>query len=242
MDYFSDSGAIGCEEDLRESFEMNLKAARRGDIASQINVIVYYIMEKNYKEAEKWAAQVAHDGDAMGRYHYGRLLIQRGDNKRGLAWIRKSANQDNVDAVYFLADRYFKGDLVRKNVKRAIALFEKAADQGHSDAITDLGCFHVDGVGMRQSWTKAGTLFKKGVELGNERACVELAFFYFHGTTVPQDDQKGMELLELAASKGCERARGMLNSFARTGQLLPKEVMVALSESYSRIPAGFLEF
>lgn len=49
--------------------------------------------------------------------------------------LKRDAEKGDTDAQYKLAEKYYNGDEVTKNVERAISLYEKSAEQGDSSSM-----------------------------------------------------------------------------------------------------------
>ena len=56
------------------------------------------------------------------------------NNDESMNYLMKSARQGNHMALYELAERYRKGDGVKKNLNKAISWYAKAAEHGYADA------------------------------------------------------------------------------------------------------------
>ena len=54
--------------------------------------------------------------------------------KEGFVWLKKSADQDNVDSLFLVGICYAQGIGVEPNEEEASKCIKKAADQGHEAA------------------------------------------------------------------------------------------------------------
>ena len=104
----------------------------------------------------------ADSGDAIAQNNYGYALItgdgvQENDDL-GIEYIRKAANQGQVNAMTTLGWNYFSGeDGVKKDFDKAIYWTKKAADLGtHGMPTYNLGLFYFQGLaGLPQDLNQA---------------------------------------------------------------------------------------
>jgi TPR repeat protein len=66
--------------------------------------------------------------------------------KKGLDWLLKSAEQNNVDALLFLAYLYFDGAVqaIKRSDDKAIEFLHKAANLGSAQAYVELGNYYLE--------------------------------------------------------------------------------------------------
>jgi TPR repeat protein len=62
------------------------------------------------------------------------------DYQAGIYWLSQAAENGNRDATLKLANYYFEGEFVSRDLNKASSLYKKAADQGDADAQVKL-CF-----------------------------------------------------------------------------------------------------
>ena len=73
------------------------------------------------------------------------------DNTSALAMIQKRADKGDVEAISFLGEQYYYGELgLAKDVPRAIELWTEAAELGSIDAHGQLGLVHYTGDGAEE--------------------------------------------------------------------------------------------
>ena len=85
-----------------------------------------------------------------GRCPFCRTPIPSGDAS-SLAMVRKRVNKGDADALRFLAEEYYLGDLgLTKNVSQAIELWTEAAVLGSLEAHFQLGLLFYNGNGVRE--------------------------------------------------------------------------------------------
>lgn len=143
---------LGILEFLQGNYKQALpyfeKAASMNN-ADSINMLGIYhqegiVVEQDYKKALSYFSQ-AIDIDAdnasalfnIGQaYYYGEGVEQ--DYKKAFVWLTKSANQDYSLAQIQLAEMYFSGEAVPKNVKKAIEIIKPLAELGDPKAQQNL--------------------------------------------------------------------------------------------------------
>ncbi|MCH7303790.1 sel1 repeat family protein [Acinetobacter sp. NIPH 1869] len=117
--------------------------------ADSINMLgIYYqegiVFKQDYKKALEYFSQAididANNASALFNigqaYYYGHGVEQ--DYKKAFVWLTKSANQDYSLAQIQLAEMYFSGEAVPKNVKKAIEIIKPLAELGDPKAQENL--------------------------------------------------------------------------------------------------------
>lgn len=112
-----------------------------------------------------------------------------------------SADQDNVNAMLWLAGLYFMDGEVRKDINKAVSLCERAAIKGEANAQYLLGGLYRDGIGVVQNPGKAADFFAKATEQGHIEAQLSLGLLFKNGIGVHQDYDKATELFKQLAEK-----------------------------------------
>ena len=101
--------------------------------------------------------------------------------------LREDAERGDVKAQNILADAYYHGTGVVKNVPEAVNWWRRAADLGSGEAFSMLGTMSYLGTGVPQNSGEAVRLWKKGAELYDLNAQVQLGFAYMMGDSVPRN-------------------------------------------------------
>ena len=115
-----------------------------------------------------------------------------GPSKAVTELIQKAKTDPN--AMNLLAERYFKGDGVPRDIRKAISLFEAAAAANNSQAMISLGYLCKKAIGMNRDTVRAKELFEKAASLGDVEAYGALAEVYLFGMgKVKQDVGLGLE-------------------------------------------------
>lgn len=97
----------------KEAFSIIEPIAKKGNIQAQIMLGDYYLIEENDVEKCKlWLHRAAQSGDSYAQLHLSSCYLVSGsieENKEGIKWLIKSANQNNKTAAESLSNGYSKG-------------------------------------------------------------------------------------------------------------------------------------
>ena len=99
------------------------------------------------------------------------------NKEKGIALIRRSAEQGTVKAQYVLGSCYYKGDGIPMNKPLAVYWYRKAAEQGDAEAQYNLGLAYWLGDGISEDKPQAVYWWSKAAEQGNADA-IELLKVY----------------------------------------------------------------
>lgn len=191
--------------------------------AEQLTPLTF--IEKYEKEAM--------DGDAVAQYNLGGWYYYgdgvRQDFVKAVAWWRKAAENDVLDAMYNLGQCYFEGEGVAQDYAQALAWWRKAAKEsayledrgesvfneyGYSKAQWRLGLCYFYGKGVKQDYTQAVKWFRAAVEedffrIGgtSSEAQFYLGICYADGLGVTKDLVQSASWYRKAAEKGLDLAQ-----------------------------------
>jgi hypothetical protein len=70
-------------------------------------------------------------------------------------WLRRAADQGEVQAQLKLAYLYAYGEGVAEDRAEAVVLYEKAAEQGSLEAMYYVGSAYSEGLGVEEDYFKA---------------------------------------------------------------------------------------
>ena len=79
-----------------------------------------------------------------------------------MKWLRKSAQQNNPNAMDYIGDLYMDGNGVPINKQEAVKWYRKAADLGFDEAMWNLGRCYEKGEGVEKNIDQAVYWYKKG--------------------------------------------------------------------------------
>ena len=97
------------------------------------------------------------------------------NKEKGIALIRRSAEQGYTEAQYVLGFSYYFGEGVLQDYTQAVYWWRKAAEQGYTDAQFYLGFAYYSGVGVSADGTQAVYWWRKAAEQGHRMAINSLS-------------------------------------------------------------------
>jgi TPR repeat protein len=106
-----------------------------------------WLQEQN-PEAIHWIGMLGIEGFWSGK-------------KEANGYFEKAARRGYAPSMVALADSYYSGDGIEKNVFKAFFWYQKAAAKNFAPAYFHLGVLYRDGIGVKKSTVKARHYFKK---------------------------------------------------------------------------------
>ncbi|MCD8371824.1 MAG: leucine-rich repeat protein [Clostridia bacterium] len=145
--------------------------------------------------------------------------------------LKAKAEGGDLQSQYMLAERYLRGDGVKKSYKSAFGWYKNAADGGYTPAICGLGYCYLFTLGVKRDYGKALELFAKAAGAGDERAEFLLGYCRYFGVDGEQnaalsdraDREEAVKLFASAASKGYSYAKSWLAYCMYNGKGLNKD-------------------
>lgn len=189
--------------------------------------------EKRHTEALSGLNKMAEFGDAQAEYSLG-LMNEKGqgmpvNQHKALKYFSAAAEKDFPAAVAKLAEAYYTGNMVERDIGKSITLYRKAAELGVASAQNKYASLLFQGIDIDKNQQEAKKWFIKAMEQGNEQATRNLlaiykmesrwgslksrhalAQFYLNGTGVVKNPGKAIELLEKAGQQGYDPSRKIL--------------------------------
>lgn len=184
----------GVERNLPKALQWYKKAAKHGDLYSQLNLGHLYLngseVGKDDEKAANWYYEAAKQGSAVAQYNTGYLyysgigVIQ--DKSESLKWYKLAAKQGYNNASYLVGQIYYKGDGVEKDYKQALVWFQKSAVTGDINAQMAMGYLYERGYGVEADQKMAFQWYMKAAQRGHPKAQYNIAnaYEYGHGTDV----------------------------------------------------------
>ncbi|MGD9638023.1 MAG: tetratricopeptide repeat protein [Alphaproteobacteria bacterium] len=153
------------------------------------------------------------------------------DIKEALRWYKKSAEQNNLDAIFRLGKAYFSGDIIEKDEKKGLDMLKKAGEKGNYEAQKMLAKVFEKRIGSGSeksysyyvlkdpSYWDALYWYEKTAESKKPEDFYRLGIFYFNHLP----EKKGYEenlynawyWLEKAKQEGVENARDPIKNISR---------------------------
>jgi TPR repeat protein len=138
------------------------------------------------------------------------LLYQSAYSKENFKFqLYKNAaiKHDEVAAQFELANAYYTGKGVTKDIDKAIKWYRRVAAKGYTVAQHNLGVIYSQGVGVPQDYLKASEWYSKAAEQGDARAQNNLADLYMKGLGFSVNKTEAIKWYRRAAEKGYKVAQ-----------------------------------
>ena len=195
------------EEESERAINYLKKAADLGDIESIYELGNYYYYEDENKEAVYYFEQVIRRAgknteyyneaaECLGEcYFYGYDGVKQ-DYERAYELLLPltTGKSKSSSAQFMVAECYFNGWGIKKDINKAIELYTEAAQDDDEDAQLFLAKYYCEGT--HKDYAKAIPLLKNLVEEDNDTAKMYLAKCYFNGYGVEKDCEEAVDLLE----------------------------------------------
>lgn len=194
-----------------EGIRWYTESAKVPNVNAQKSLGEIYRLGKNTTKDYKKAVQIysmnpACEDDAVQlligqMYQSGGFGLNK-DEEVAYAWIRKSAERGNIEAVYYVGVALRMGKGTVPNLGEALSWLEKAAQKDYVEAIILVGLMYANGEGTpndEPDYIKALQYEKRGTELGSSKAKYYLALLYYDGNGVERDFSLAFSLLLEAA-------------------------------------------
>ena len=235
---FSDStyNSVIVFRDINKAIMWTRRAAEQGHekaaslLEDQIQVAQYLEQMERDKSYNPFVAvaRAAEFGYAQAQCQLGIILASENDGKpepraaEGIEYLHKAADQNHVEAQYFLGLRYFAGYCVPKNAPEGEKWLLAAAGQGHVKAQAELGERYLYGNGIPQDVNKAVGLLTSAAEQGNAEAQCDLGYAYLKGWGVWKSQMTAVEWYLKAAEQGHAEAQCQIGIAYAAGHGVPK--------------------
>ena len=157
-------------------------------------------------------------------YQYGKGGVGV-DAAEATHWYTRATEARNPppEAFLNLANCYYYGHGVLKNLPQAARLYRIAAEMGYSLAQYELGMCLQHGEGVPYNPVEAFTWFKHAADAGNADAQCNVGFALRNGHGVPEDKVAGVVYYRRAADQGHAEAMYNLGVCYRDGDGVPQD-------------------
>lgn len=196
------------------------QAAADGDVQAQLFMAAAYLygigVSKNVDTAAHYYIDAAKNGNALAQYAVAENFIDSkhsSNNKLGIIWLTKSANNGNPKALTKLGSLYLTGTLVEKNTDKGLALINQAMTQNDAAAFVVMGNY----VLSQGDAHKALDYFNKAAEQKLPEAYMALAHAYLQEKSPIYDATTGFAWTLKAAQAGLLRAEEDLSGLYQKG-------------------------
>lgn len=138
------------------------------------------------------------------------------------------AQQNIVDAQYYLATLYDDDRVVIASSAMAAYWYRRAAKLGHINAQYNIGVAHASGDGVQQSMIDAVRWWRVAAISGSVNAQFNLGILYLRGEGIRQDPVEAVRWWSKAAEQGDPAAQFNLGALYASGQGVSRDVKTAL--------------
>lgn len=159
-------------------------------------------------------AERAARGDPRAQLAYGRTFLHdaaepsenSATNRTGARWIRRAAEQGDVEAEVLLGQLYYRGQGVPQDFERSEAWTRKAALAGDAQAQGFLGGLYRLGRGVPADLEKSIYWYERAATGGDPHAAYFLGAAREAGAGLPRDRGQAIRWYQRAAEKGHSEA------------------------------------
>ena len=113
-----------------------------------------------------------------------------------------AAKQESVEEQVIMAERYYKGLGVEKNLPKAIEWYRKAAEGGSSAAQRNLGIFYYEGIGVKKNYSEAVKWHRMAAEQGDIISQYNLGICYYNGEGIERNRAEAVKWFRKSAEGG----------------------------------------
>lgn len=242
---------IGVEADEAKALSLFESAAKQGNEAS-LNMLKILGPRIYGEDAPAKYFEVVKDGADNGYYicmvrAYQSLSTGDGvprNSEAALKYLKKAANDDYKEAVYYLGTEHLGGKLIEDaDPQIAAQLFEKVIAIGKPDATTaaaqrSLGLMYKEGVGVDRDLDKAIAYLESAAENGNADALLQAALAHEDDGWADLDFEKACKYYTILDEAGYTIGTTCLAVNYARGTGVPKDLMKAVELYKKAIQQG----
>jgi len=168
----------GVRKDENEAFQLFKKAADQHYALAEYNLGCIYMKgfphtKPDEKIASDYYKRAAEQGNKEAQYSLAIFFLNKRStkgNEEAFKYLEVAANQNHIDAMYYLAESYYNGKGVRKDIPTAFTWYVKAAERRNPNAMFKLGFCELKGRGMPKNELSGMTLIHRAADAGNVEA------------------------------------------------------------------------
>lgn len=172
-------------------------------------------------------------GDAVSQailgvnYLYGEAGVKK-DHAQALLWLKKSADQENAAAQYYLAAIYLGAFGEKPLNSESLKWLERSANNGYAKAQYEMGTTYQFGKqGVLKNINKAMSWYTKAAQQGSDDAQYNLGSLYDDGKEIPRDFTLALKFYTASAEAGNSNAQMNLGSIYYEGQDVARDYATA---------------
>jgi len=202
-------------------------AAKQGHPYAQYALGILAIENEDYHYAIKYLEMAAYQQYALAAYTLAKIYHEREPKnpKKAFDWFLVAAQQNHVEACYYVGLYYHNGRGVKQDLKLAIYWYEKAAMKDDRDAL-----YHLAMILMKEPNQDFSVIFKlleRAALLNHPNAQYNLAVMYQKGDGVTQNEQLAFQWYEKAANQDLAIAQYNLGMLYFEGRIVEKDEIKA---------------
>ncbi|MEE8429129.1 MAG: multiheme c-type cytochrome [Gammaproteobacteria bacterium] len=152
---------------------------------------------------------------------------ENGDYTTARELFQAEADKGDLEAKHYLANLYYQGHGVSKDIAKALVLLDEAAGDDYVLSIATLGAMYLDGDKVSQDYEKAFAYFLRAAELGHLQSIVKVSQFYLNGAGVEQSNSKAAYWFKEAAVQGHLQAQHAYALLFAQGKGVPLDYVQA---------------
>ena len=210
------------------------EALRKGDYIASNDVGVVLEKMGKYEQALDAYRLAADYYSMIAVYNIGNLYEQgmgvTVDYERAFVMYYRSMEMGYSFAYSKVAQCYFQGIGVKKNIKRGIKILfrgRRREDKQNPICTFYIGYDYECGIGFKRDCRAAMKYYKKAAKSGMEEALYNLALLYLYRDGVKHNIKKGIRLSKEASNKNYSDARKELFLLYYNGDLVKKDFETA---------------
>lgn len=132
--------------------------------------------------------------DYLSGYNLALIYLKENDLEKHLYYLSIGKYYKHIPSIKMLADLYFKGEKIEKNLDIAIELYKQLVERGENKYIDNIGKAYY----QEEKYDLAFQYFEKGSEMNIVDSIYHLAICYSKGQGVFIDPSKAVELYKTA--------------------------------------------
>ncbi len=225
------TAAVDQGTDFATALQWALRAAENGHAPAQ--ALAGFIFStgpdalRDEAKARHWYTLAAEAGSPQAHLGLGIALLHNATTDEptfaGVEHIRKAAEGELPDALYYMAMIYERGIGVLPDAAKAVEYYGKAANGGVNNARAKYGYMLLNGIGTKQNKVEGETWLRRAALAGDGDAAILVANIYAHPQgELPPSFTEAASWFQLSAEAGNRNAARALAVLHLTGAGLPR--------------------
>lgn len=200
--------------DAENAVKCYMRAAESGVPNASLRLAMAYYegkgVARDLAAAKHWGEKAAEAGDSEAQMMMGFIAREENDHAKAVKYYLMAAESGDAEACAQVAQCYYNGEGVAKDVTQAKKWAEKSAAAGSEAGFLLLGMM----AEAKKDYQNAFAYFKASAEKGNSQACAWLARLYYIGRGVKEDKEEAKKWLFKSVENGEKTGLYMAGQFA----------------------------